>query len=167
MGTKPQPPALSLSEWLRAARAPYLNFLRNLTPQVFLASLAWIIAYRLDFSRFDASNWLSTAGFYIFLTLFGYAVYSNITLFFSELFPGLSPWLKEYESSLKTSGAPRRRVPILLLKATVKERKLEMALAFIAITMVQFVLSGVLVASIGTAVSFIHHARMMATQAER
>lgn len=156
MSTEPIPPAPSLSAWLRAARTPYLNLLRNLTPQVLLASLAWAIASKLDFSRFDLSNIGPTFAFFAFLALFGFAVYANSTLFLSELFPGLMPWIAQRESSLKESGVARSRMPISLLASTFKERKLELALAIISLAMLDLVLAGVLASSISTAFTFIH-----------
>lgn len=155
MNKNPYPPAPSLSEWLRLARTPYLHFLRNLTPQILLASLAWILALKLNFTKIDLANWVATLGFFAFLTLFLFAVHSNISLFMSELFPGLMPWVREREGSLESANVSKLRLPMLLLGAALRERKLEIALAVFAMVMLQFVFAGILVSSIGAALGFI------------
>lgn len=158
MSPKSPPSAPSLAEWLRNARGPYLNFLRNLTPQILLASLAWVLASKLNFTKVDFANYLPTIGFFAFFALFVYAVYSNISLFLSEVFPGLIPWIKEQENELESAGISRWRIPRHLLVAALKERKLEVTLAAFAMIMLQFVFAGVFVASIGAAVSLIRAA---------
>lgn len=105
----------SIAEWLAAARGPYLEFLRNLTPQVLLASLAWVLALKLDFSRFDLQNFVPTFGFYAFLALFGFAVYSNISLLMSALFPGLMSSLRRHEYFMQEVRVAKLRVPVLLV----------------------------------------------------
>jgi hypothetical protein len=47
------------------ARGPFLEFLRNLTPQIMLFSIAIVMSTKLDTNKFDLSNtrsrlWLST-----------------------------------------------------------------------------------------------------------
>lgn len=155
MTNKIKPPTPSLFEWLQTARVPYLSFLRNLTPQVFLGSMAWASFSKLDFYTLDFSNWGATALCYIFLVLFLYSVYSNISLFFADLFPERSAWLIQYEDSLKSSGITGLRVPMLLIKAVVKERPRDMIFACIAIVAVQFICAGMLVSSVVAAFKFL------------
>jgi hypothetical protein len=150
-----QPSTLTLSGWLQHARGPYLNFLRNLTPQVLIASLAWVLASKLNFAKFDLANFVPTFGFFAFLLLFGYAAYSNISLFLSDLFPSLMPWVREQEKALQNAGVSGWRVPKSFILAVLKERKLEVALAAFALVMLQFVFAGVLAASIVAAVNLI------------
>lgn len=155
MSEKTLLPAPTLSLWLQNARGPYLNFLRNLTPQILLASLAWVLASKLNFAKIDLSNFVPTSGFFAFLSLFTYAAYSNISIFLTEVFPGLMPWVRAEEGRLHSDGLSRLRIPKQLLMATLKERKLELALAAFTIVALQFVLAGVFVASIGAALSII------------
>ena len=159
MTSPPPPSAATLSEWLRDTRSPYLNFLRNLTPQILMASLAWVLALKLDFSKLDVTNAVPTFGFFAFLTLFAYAAYANISLFLAEVFPGLMPWIGKQEKQLHSAGVSRLRIPKLLAYAVLKERKLEVALAAFALLMLQFAFAGVLVSSIAAAVSLLHATR--------
>lgn len=159
MKTNTPPPALSLSAWLVAARAPFLNFLRNLTPQILLASLAWLLALKLDFTRLDITNYAPMLGFYIFLALFLYSVYANTSLFLEELFPDFMPWLRAQESSLQDANMSRLRIPLSLLKAVLRERKIEAAIAIFVILILNFVFAGVIASSIATAVNFLRAAR--------
>jgi hypothetical protein len=52
----------SFLAWLKSTRDPFLNFLRNLTPQVFLMSAVWVLGAKLDFNRlfrkWVANTWL-------------------------------------------------------------------------------------------------------------
>lgn len=149
-------PALPLSEWLRAARPHFLNFLRNLTPQVFLASMALITGSKLNFLKVDFENFGPTFAFFSFIFLFLYAAYANISTFFEELFPGLIPWARQQQKQLHGSGVPRFRIPLLFLRAMYKEKRLlELALALCAIYMLQVVLAGVVATSIASATTFI------------
>jgi hypothetical protein len=158
MPIKPLRSATTVAEWLRNARGPYLNFLRNLTPQILLASLAWVLYLKLNFTEIDLTNYWPTLCFFAFFTLFVCAAYSNISLFLSEVFPCLTPWFKEQENKLQHAGVSRWCFPKLLLFAVLKERKLEVALAVFAMIMFAFVFGGVLVQSINAAVSLIRAA---------
>lgn len=155
MDIEPLPSAPSLAVWLRNARAPYLNFLRNLTPQIFLASLTLMTASKINFSQMVLSNILPALGTLIFCLLFIFSFYSNVTLFLSELFPDFTPWVRRYENSLKASHTPRNSVPVLIIKVILRERKLEVALGLASIFMVEFVFLGVIINSVNLALSLI------------
>ena len=66
---------------LSEGRGPFLEFLRNLTPQVLLLAFALTIWVRLDFTSFDLSNWATTLAFYVCITTFVLAVIANMTQF--------------------------------------------------------------------------------------
>ena len=154
-------PALPLLEWLREARTHYLNFLRNLTPQVFLASMALITGSKLNFLKFDFGNFWPTFAFFSFVFLFFYAAYANISIFFAELFPGLVPWARQQQKQLHESGVPRFRIPLLFLRAMYKEKRLlELGLAVCAIFMLQVVFAGVVATSIASATTFIRATKL-------
>lgn len=48
---------------LNGGRSHYLEFLRNLTPQIVLFSIVLLLGHNLDFTRFDPDNWVATALF--------------------------------------------------------------------------------------------------------
>jgi hypothetical protein len=90
--------------WLLGLRDPYLNFLRNLTPQAFLASMAWALAARINFTRIDFSGLRETLGFYILLISFSAATYANTTRFWDDAPKNLREWRKETKSKIYPSG---------------------------------------------------------------
>jgi hypothetical protein len=90
--------------WLLGLRDPYLNFLRNLTPQAFLASMAWVLAARINFTRIDFSGLRETLGFYILLISFSAATYANTTRFWDDAPKNLREWRKETKSKIYPSG---------------------------------------------------------------
>ncbi|WP_136733426.1 hypothetical protein [Xanthomonas euvesicatoria] len=65
-------------------RKAFLEFLRNLTPQVALLSLAYFIGTRLDFNRVDLSNWAATLLFFALLLLAIISVAANSINFMSD-----------------------------------------------------------------------------------
>lgn len=79
-------------EQIKVARHPYLEFLRNLTPQILLASLAWIFMTMIDFNREYRSNIMPILGFITFFGAFIAAFVANSTLFYKEVFAELYEW---------------------------------------------------------------------------
>ncbi|MDR2875398.1 MAG: hypothetical protein LBV44_05660 [Methylobacillus sp.] len=152
----PSSDSVQSRDWLRTARDPYLSFLRNLTPQVFLASLAWIAASKLDFLKWDLSNLWQTAGFCILLILFGYSVWSNATVFLEELFLDFSSWLKDRKNFLKIQRVSRFQRLVLLIKMIIQEKKLEVLFALLAILATEIFFAGVIAISIANAANFIY-----------
>ncbi len=66
---------------LNDGREPFLNFLRNLTPQILIFALLLNLATMLNFSKFDLSNTKATLYFYLFVAMFLLACYANFSLF--------------------------------------------------------------------------------------
>ena len=62
---------------LSEGRGPFLEFLRNLTPQVLLIGIAAKIGSSLDFATWDAANWAETSLFVACLLLFFASVAAN------------------------------------------------------------------------------------------
>lgn len=63
------------------ARGPFLEFLRNLTPQILLFSIAIVMSTKLDLSRFDFSNTWNTLPFILVMATFFAAVMANMFMF--------------------------------------------------------------------------------------
>lgn len=66
---------------LGEGRGPFLEFLRNLTPQVLLLAFALSVWVGLDFTTFDLSNWATTLAFYVCAITFVLAVLANMNQF--------------------------------------------------------------------------------------
>ena len=70
---------------LNEGQRPFLEFLRNLTPQALLASTALLLGVRLDFGRVDLSNWFSTLSFFLCVAFACLAFFANMNQYFDAL----------------------------------------------------------------------------------
>ena len=83
--------ARSLSTLLHDCRSHYLDFLRNLTPQIAILTLTMFLGARIYWDPSGFQEWLFVA---ILLTLFCYASWANSTHFYEGCFPLWSRWRK-------------------------------------------------------------------------
>lgn len=65
---------------LREGRKDFLDFLRNLTPQILILSLVIMCGVQLDFTVIDFSKTGLTFIFWVLVTLWGMAFWANATL---------------------------------------------------------------------------------------
>ena len=63
------------------ARGPFLEFLRNLTPQILLLSIAIIMGTKFDPTKFDLSNTWNTMPFILVIGTFFAAAIANMLMF--------------------------------------------------------------------------------------
>ncbi len=63
------------------ARSPFLEFLRNLTPQILLFSIAIIMGSKLDLTKFDLGNTWNTLPFIFVIGMFFAAAVANMFMF--------------------------------------------------------------------------------------
>ncbi|QDW65655.1 hypothetical protein [Luteimonas granuli] len=66
---------------LAEGKGAFLEFLRNLTPQVLLFVFALTAWVKLDFTTIDLSNWATTLAFYVCAITLALAVIANMTQF--------------------------------------------------------------------------------------
>jgi hypothetical protein len=71
---------------LGLGRAAFLEFLRNLTPMVLMASIALLTWAQLDFRRVDLSNWLLTMAFYVCALTAALSLCANTSAFLDNAF---------------------------------------------------------------------------------
>ncbi|QNP59498.1 hypothetical protein [Paenacidovorax monticola] len=79
---------------LKEGQRPLLEFLRNLTPQVLLATTALLLWVRLDFRRIDLSNLPSTVAFFFCVGLFCLAFLANLNQFVDALLDNLGVYAR-------------------------------------------------------------------------
>lgn len=72
---------------LKDGRVAFLEFLRNLTPQALLLSLAFVAGARLELSQWDLTNWAQTFVFFMFLALALLSGIANASLFIGRFTP--------------------------------------------------------------------------------
>ena len=71
---------------LGPGRAAFLEFLRNLTPAVLMASIAFLLWARLDFKRIDLSNWAITMAFFVCTLTALLSFFANVSTFLDHAF---------------------------------------------------------------------------------
>lgn len=76
-------------------RRQYLEFLRNITPQIILFTLVLIFGTTLDFSKLDLRNWLHTALFFLFSVAFGFAFMANSYQLIRVCYGDMNRWFEK------------------------------------------------------------------------
>lgn len=110
---------------LNGGRHFYLDFLRNLTPQIILLSVTWLVAAQLDFTRIDISNTGTTFLFFVVLGSFILAFWANSTLLYERCFAEWKQWYSELKESLTAQGITGFRRGTAKLHAIWKYRFVE------------------------------------------
>ena len=106
---------------LNQGQRPLLEFLRNLTPQVLLASTALLLWVRLDFRRVEPTNWPSTLAFFLCLGLLVLAFFSNMNQFLDALLDSLNPYAR-VARRLRKRGASSKHVAWGALRVMFRQR---------------------------------------------
>lgn len=136
---------------LNDGRAHYLEFLRNLTPQIILFSIVLLLMVRIDFNRVDLGNVLPTLLFFFLLGSFMLAFYANSTLFYERCFSGQRLWRLELFKLLTAQGLKGHRRFLAVLKAIWRERFIEALEMLIVFWFFHIALAVVVVMSIHSA----------------
>jgi hypothetical protein len=71
---------------LGSGRGAFLEFLRNLTPAILMASISFLMWFQLDFRRVNLSNWVYTMAFYICAFTAVLAFLANMSAFLDNAF---------------------------------------------------------------------------------
>lgn len=66
------------------SKEAFLEFLRNLTPQILLLSIALVQSTNLDLRKFDIKNFLGTVPFILVITVFIAAMVANMFVFIEK-----------------------------------------------------------------------------------
>lgn len=143
-------------EQLKAARRPFLDFLRNLGPQVLLLTLVELLGTRLDFTRWDINNIPMTSVFYTFLLAFVAAVAANATLLYEEAFGELLQWRAAKHLELKAQGFKAWKYGKAMWEAMFRERFLEFITYLYLILFFQVMFAGTVATSIASAANLFH-----------
>lgn len=146
---------------LNDGRTHYLEFLRNLTPQIILFSVILLLGMKLDFTRFDFNNMLSTALFFSLLGAFALAFYANATLFYERCFADLLKWSSDLSASLCAQGIKGHRLFLEKFRAIWKARLIEVLELMVFFWFFQIALAIVMIMSLHSASSIMqsaHHA---------
>ena len=97
--------------WLIQNRKHFLEFLRNLTPQILLAT----IVFRLGMNNhlWQSSNVIQIIVFFTFILALFYAMIANVTIFLESAFQEYEPWRRATFSVLRDRG--HRGIALLTL----------------------------------------------------
>lgn len=100
----------------------YLDFLRNLTPQILIFTFVILVGHKLNLTEFDLSNWRQTTVFYVLLISFFIAVYCNCSQLIQGCYADIGKWLiKLSKKAESTQRNGLRRLSFLLI-AIIKKR---------------------------------------------
>ena len=144
-----------LIKWLKFARDPYLDFLRNLTPQIFLASMAWVLREKLNLSVWDLDNSAITVGFYTFLLLFAYSFYANVSRFREKAFCEMNNWVEKFQRRLNGVNVSSGIRFWLVIYKSFQKWGAEIVISLAVLIALEFVFSGVLASSVATSINFL------------
>ena len=121
-------------------RAAFLEFLRNLTPQVMILAMAFLIARRLDFNRFDLHYIGPSLLFFAFVFIWLFAIYANSTLFIENVLKNFDGIKIKYEQ-LKSTDTKKSGFVWELLKHSFKHEKLFFCEVFVTLIIVEVCVS--------------------------
>lgn len=76
---------------LNDGRAAFLEFLRNLTPQAVILSIAIVSGIKLDFTKIDFKNIGPTLIFWMLIAIWGMAAWANNSLFLEKSLVSVKP----------------------------------------------------------------------------
>lgn len=141
------------------AKGPFLEFLRNLTPQILLFSIAIVLATKLDLNRWDLNNKLNTVPFILVLIVFFSAAIANLLMFFENSCRSLD-WLDKESRELLSKGIKRWAYVKIISRRILEDGKMFFLELLIAMLVVQVGLAVVFVGSIQAASNLytaIHH----------
>ncbi|WP_143054450.1 hypothetical protein [Massilia timonae] len=106
---------------LNDGRGAFLEFLRNLTPQTLLLSIAFVVGARLDLEKFDLENFEQPLIFYAFLLFAGLAGWANCAQFLEKSFFHLDR-VKRATKTFRKLGYCGQRLFISTLKYAAKRK---------------------------------------------
>jgi hypothetical protein len=144
-------------------RAAFLEFLRNLTPQILLFSIALIMATRLDLRSFSFApdDVVRALPFSLVMFMFLAAVTANTSLFIEKAATS-AKWADAKSIELREQGIRGAELQAKLLKALWKENKKAFAEVLLLLLIVQVGLVAVLLMSIPTAANLLQQINMQA-----
>lgn len=117
---------------LNQAQRPILEFLRNVTPQVLLASVALILWAQLDFGRFDFGNWLLTLAFFLSAAIAVLGFLFNINQFIDSLLDTLEPY-QHVARRLRWRHASPRNALLATLKVMFRRQPSMLAVSLLVV----------------------------------
>jgi hypothetical protein len=108
---------------LTDGRAPFLEFLRNLTPQVILLAVGLRLGAKLHPFNWDPSNWQATSLFIVVIAIWLAAVYANTTTFIEKYLEAASKPIEDESKRLFKDGVNGPRHIWEIMKFSFKNQK--------------------------------------------
>ena len=140
---------------LRHARKSYLEFLRNITPQILLFSFVLFLGQKLDFTSFDISNFFQTAIFYVLVIALIIAFASNCTLLFESMYPNSEKWFRRNFLRSRRQSNSKTSAVLHVMKTLIIKKYLAVLEFILVFFFLQVCFAIVAVAGIRAAVSMV------------
>lgn len=131
---------------LNEGRSAFLEFLRNLTPQILLLSLSFFLGEKLNFSKIDFNNFTVTFIFYVFLFLAILAGWANASMFMGKFVP-----MERVRRAMKLIGKREKYNRTRMRVTYAARKKMVFFEGILMIVTVEFSLAGVFISAIAAA----------------
>lgn len=117
---------------LNDGREHYLNFLRNLTPQIILLSTVWLASEKFVFPpQLDFTNTIQTVTFFTLIGCFALAVYANISRFLDQCFREYEIWHSKCRRRLAVTGFRGVQHNVAMMRAIFRYKLIETVEIFV------------------------------------
>lgn len=133
----------------------YLEFLRNLTPQILLFAFVLVVGSKLNFHKVDFSNWLQTMLFYVLLIAFFFAAWGNCNQLFKGCYPDMAKWARRISFRAANTNRGFYSKFYFLFVASIKMRFIVIIELLFVVVLLQIVLAVTVVASISSATNLL------------
>lgn len=135
--------------FLGDGRKAFLEFLRNLTPQILFLTLAFIVGSRLDLHtlRLDATGIANAAPFVSCIWIFFGAALANMTMFIDAVITS-NEKLDSEVTAIKAKGLKSVQLTRALLSAAWKHNKTAFVQTLLSLLIVQIAFVGVFIVAI-------------------
>ena len=136
---------------LNAGRGAFLEFLRNLTPQVLMLSLIFIWSRQFNFRELDIGNAWNTIVFFLFVAVFALAAIAN-SLHFMDSALSSTDWLETEAARIRTEEVTLWQRLLMLAKTITLKKPVLLIEMIVAMLVVQIGLLAMITSGILSAV---------------
>jgi len=135
--------------FLGEGRKAFLEFLRNLTPQILFLTLALVIGSKLDFRtlRLDATGIKNAAPFVLCVWIFFGAALANMTMFIDAVITSNAK-LDSEVAAIKKKGLKPMRLTLALLGAAWQHNRTAFAQTLLSLLVVEIAFVGVFIVAL-------------------
>lgn len=148
---------LSRISVLSDGRKYYLEYLRNLTPQVILFTFAILVGAKINGATLDYKSAFSAFMFISFMILFAIAFYANTTTFYENCYGRLGMFVKRVRFMCKSKGYTTFKTHCVVMKSLLSCKLVEFLEVVFVFWFLQLTLAVVITVAIFQAYGMLKH----------